>query len=133
MFSVKANQRPLNQVQKEFYFPKLMEFVEAGVLQPIHASKVKAVHPTVLAQKAHEVPGLTIDQIRQEVNEQCIALGEPPDPHILRRTGPPSQPMHQEPADTKKPKWRITQNFGQLSRVCQSAQVPQGDLRAKQQ
>ena len=33
----------------------------------------------------------------------------------------------------KRPKWHITQNFGQLSRVCQSAQVPQGDLRAKQQ
>ena len=25
------------------------------------------------------------------------------------------------------------QNFGQLSHICQSAQVPQGDLRAKQQ
>ena len=31
-FSVKANQRPLNQAQKEFYFPKLAEFVEARVL-----------------------------------------------------------------------------------------------------
>ena len=94
---------------------------------------MKAVHSTVLAQKAHEAPGLTVDQIRQEVNEQCIALGEPPDPHIPRRTGPLSQPTHHEPVDTKKPKWRITQNFSQLSRVCQSAQVPQGDLRAKQQ
>ncbi|KAF8432103.1 hypothetical protein L210DRAFT_3414528, partial [Boletus edulis BED1] len=63
MFSVKANQRPLNQVQKEFYFPKLAEFVDAGVLQPIHASEVKAVHPTVLAQKVHNTPGLTMDQI----------------------------------------------------------------------
>ncbi|KAF8437266.1 hypothetical protein L210DRAFT_3356921, partial [Boletus edulis BED1] len=34
-FSVKANQRPLNQAQKEFYFPKLAEFVDAGVLRPI--------------------------------------------------------------------------------------------------
>ena len=53
-FSVKANQRLLNQAQKEFYFPKLIEFENAGVLRPIHVSKVKAVHPTVLAQKAHE-------------------------------------------------------------------------------
>ena len=82
MFSVKANQRPLNQAQKEFYFPKLIEFENAGVLRLIHVNKVKAVHPTVLTQKAHETPGLTIDEICQEVNEQCILLGEPPDPTI---------------------------------------------------
>jgi transposase InsO family protein len=132
-FSVKANQRPLNQAQKVFYFPKLEEFVNAGVLRPIHASQVKAVHPTVLAQKAHETPGLTMDEIRQEVNEQCILLGEPPDPNTPRRTTPSPQTEQTNQTEPKKPKWRITQNFSQLSRICQSAQVPQGDLRAKQQ
>ncbi|KAI9570669.1 hypothetical protein HD554DRAFT_2001537, partial [Boletus coccyginus] len=48
IFSVKANQRPLNQAQKEFYFLKLAEFIDARVLCPIYVSKVKAVHPTVL-------------------------------------------------------------------------------------
>jgi len=123
----------LNQVQKDFYVPKLTEFVDARVLKLIHISQVKAVHPTVLAQKAHETPGLTIDEIRQEVNEQYILLGEQLDPNILRRTGPPmTQVMHPQ-MNSKKPKWRITQNFSQLSRVCKSAQMPQGDLRAKQQ
>ena len=127
-FSVKANQRPLNQAQKAFYFPKLEEFVSAGVLRPIHASQVKAVHPTVLAQKAHESPGLTMDEIRQEVNEQCILLGEPPNPNTPRRTIPPPQTKQTHQTEPKRPKWRITQNFSQLSRICQSAQVPQGDL-----
>ena len=115
-FAVKANQRPLNQAQKEFYFPKLTEFENAGVLRPIHVSKVKAVHPTVLAQKAHETPGLTIDEIRQEVNEQCILLGEPPDPTIPRRTSTLTpQILQPDQTSQKRPKWRITQNFGQLS------------------
>ena len=68
--------------QKEFYFPRLMEFIEAGVLKPIHVSKVKVAHPTVLAQKAHEALDLTIEEIYQEINEQCITLGEKPDPSI---------------------------------------------------
>ena len=133
-FSVKANQRPLNQAPKEFYFPKLTEFKNTRVLCPIQVSKVKAVHPTVLAQKAHETPGLTMDEIRQEVNEQCILLGEPPDPTIPWCTSTPT-PQKVQPNQTsqKKPKWRIMQNFGQLSQVCQSAQIPQGDLSAKQQ
>lgn len=48
---------------------KTSSFVNARILRPIHASKVKAVRPTVLAQKAHETPGLTMDKIRQEVDK----------------------------------------------------------------
>lgn len=82
-FSVKANQQPLNQAQKEFYFPKLIESVDTRVLHPIHVGQVKAVHLTILTQKACEAPGLTINEIQQEINEQCIALGELPNPNIL--------------------------------------------------
>ena len=132
--SVKVNQRSLTLAQKEFYFPCIAEFVEAGILKPIHVSKVKAAHPTVLAQKAHEAPGLTIEEIYQEINEQCIALGEEPDPTIPRRiTGPSPQRVEHNVASIEKPKWRITQNFAQLNRICQTVQMPQGDLRAKQQ
>ena len=76
---VKVNQQSLTMAQKEFYFPHLMEFIEASVLKPIHVCKVKAAHPTVLAQKAQKAPGLTIEEIYQEINEQCITLGEKPD------------------------------------------------------
>jgi len=123
-FSVKANQRPLNQAQKDFYFSKLTEFVDAGVLKPIHISQVKALHPTVLAQKAHETPGLTIDEICQEVNKQCILLGEQSDPNVLQHTGPPTTQVTHPQTNSKKLKWHITQNFSQLSRVCKSAQMP---------
>ena len=59
-----------------------MEFVEASVLKPTHVSKVKVAHPMALAQKAQKAPGLTIEEIYQEINEQCITLGEKPDPSI---------------------------------------------------
>ena len=103
--------------------------MEAGVLRPIHVSKVKAAHPTVLAQKAHEAPGLTIKEIYQEINEQCIALGEKPDPAIPRQiTGPSPQLAQPDMTPTDKPKWHIMQNFAQLNKICQTAQMPQGDL-----
>lgn len=130
-FSVKVHQCPLTQAQKEFYFPRLVEFVNAGILRPIHISEVKVVHPTVLAHRAYENLGLTMDEIRQEVNEQCILLGEPPDPSIPRCiAGTSPQPV---PSLLGKIKWRITQNFNQLSQICKVAPLPQGDLHAKQQ
>ena len=127
-FSVKANQRPLNQAQKAFYFPKLKEFVSTGILRPIQASQDKAVHHTVLVQKAHKSPGLTMDEIHKEVNKQCILLGEPLNPNTPRCTIPPPQTKQTHQTEPKRPKWCITQNFSQLSHICQSAQVPQGDL-----
>ncbi|KAF8836077.1 hypothetical protein BDN67DRAFT_858603, partial [Paxillus ammoniavirescens] len=52
-YPTKVNQKLLSQAQKEFYHPKLNEFIEAKVLRSIHSDEVKAAHPTVLAQKAH--------------------------------------------------------------------------------
>ncbi|KIK25792.1 hypothetical protein PISMIDRAFT_96113, partial [Pisolithus microcarpus 441] len=52
-FSTKVSQKPLTQPQKEFLFPVLDEFNAAGVMRDIPAHEVKAVNPTVLAQKAH--------------------------------------------------------------------------------
>ena len=50
VLSVRVNQCSLTLAQKEFYFPQLMEFVEAGVLRPIHVSKVKVAYLMVLVQ-----------------------------------------------------------------------------------
>ncbi|KIM56847.1 hypothetical protein SCLCIDRAFT_42026, partial [Scleroderma citrinum Foug A] len=52
-FPLKVSQKPLTQAQKEYYLPLLDEFVEAGILRPIRSDEVRAVHPTVLVQKAH--------------------------------------------------------------------------------
>ncbi|KIK18714.1 hypothetical protein PISMIDRAFT_79387, partial [Pisolithus microcarpus 441] len=52
-FPLKVHQKPLTQAQMEWYLPVLEEFNRVGILRDIRADEVKAVHPTVLAQKAH--------------------------------------------------------------------------------
>ncbi|KIJ10423.1 hypothetical protein PAXINDRAFT_50196, partial [Paxillus involutus ATCC 200175] len=52
-YPTKVNQKPLTQVQKEWYLSVLDEFDKAGVMRDIRSDEVKAAHPTVLAQKAH--------------------------------------------------------------------------------
>ena len=49
--------------------------LEAGVIVPIAADKVKCVSPTTLAQKVHQGGGLTRDELLHRVNDQCVAAG----------------------------------------------------------
>ena len=83
VFPLKVNQCPLTQAQKEFYLPLLDKFEAAGILQPIRSDEVRAVHPTVLAQKAHGAPGLTMDEIRWIVEDQCREVGAEPNQDLL--------------------------------------------------
>ena len=115
-FLLKVNQCPLTQAQKEFYLPLLDEFKEAGILCPTWSDEVKAIHPTVLVQKAHRIPGLTMEEIRWIVEDQCRELGVEPD-HTL-----PPWPMNrqddkqtQHMASKVKPKWRVCQNFNEIN------------------
>ena len=78
VFLLKVNQCPLTQAQKEFYLPLLDKFEAAGILRPIRSDEVRAVHLTVLAQKAHGAPGLTMDEIRWIVEDQCREVGAVP-------------------------------------------------------
>ncbi|KIK82325.1 hypothetical protein PAXRUDRAFT_153947 [Paxillus rubicundulus Ve08.2h10] len=82
-YPMKVNQKPLMQAQKEWYLPVLDEFNKAGVMRDICSDEVKAMHPTVLAQKAHGVLGLMIEEIQWMLEDQCIVHGKPPNPNLL--------------------------------------------------
>ncbi|KIK78842.1 hypothetical protein PAXRUDRAFT_16657 [Paxillus rubicundulus Ve08.2h10] len=130
-YPTKVNQKPLMQAQKEWYLPVLDEFDKAGVMRDIRSDEVKVVHPTVLAQKAHGVLGLTIEEIQWTVEDQCVAHGKLPNPNL------PPQPQSEmdtpSEATPAKLKWQVTNNFSSINRVSKLAPMPQGDIRVKQQ
>ncbi|KAI6025243.1 hypothetical protein BKA83DRAFT_4491975 [Pisolithus microcarpus] len=127
-FLLRVSQKPLTQAQKEWYLPVLDEFSEARILHDIRSDKVRAVHPTVLAQKAHGAPGLTMEEIRRMVEEQCKE-GTEIESH---KTG--QSPKQAESRDLeRKPKWCMCQNFHKLNKVTEVTPMPQGNIRAKQQ
>lgn len=128
-FPKTVHQRPLTPPQREYLNMKVQEMLDAGIIEHIQPDQVKAVAPTVLAQKAHEGGGLTLEELQQRVNEQCKEAGIEPAFDL---------PPHAEPKSTdtkpKQPqKWRVCQNFSAINKITQVAAMPQGDIRLKQQ
>jgi hypothetical protein len=82
VFNTKVHQRPLTPPQRTYYDGVLDQMLEAGVIIPIAADKVKCVSPTTLAQKAHQGGGLTRDKLTHRVNDQCIAAGIAGEPNL---------------------------------------------------
>ena len=128
-FNTKVQQRPLTPPQRTYYNGVLDQMLEAGVIVPIAADKVKCVSPTTLAQKAHQGGGLTLDEIKHRVNDQCIAAGIPGKFDLPPRPAP--EDSYEPPSGP--PKWRICQNYGELNKVTAVPPMLQGDIRTKQQ
>ena len=128
-FSTKVQQRPLTPPQRQYLNKKIDEMLEAGVIKHIEPSQVKCVSPTVLVHKAHEGGGLTLEELQQRINAECVKAG------LKSHFGLPVK--EQEPdvpkPNTKEQKWRICQNFAKINRVTEIAAMPQGDIRLKQQ
>ncbi|TFY75650.1 hypothetical protein EWM64_g8362 [Hericium alpestre] len=128
-FNMKPRQRPLTPPQRKFFNGKVDEMLEAGIIEAVHPSHIKAVSPTTLAQKAHEGGGLTLDELKHRVNDECLEAGLaspfdlPPRPATCEPHVPESRPQ----------KWRVCQNFNEVNKVTHVAPMPQGDIRAKQQ
>ncbi|OJT13168.1 Retrovirus-related Pol polyprotein from transposon 297 [Trametes pubescens] len=128
-FSKRVHQRPLTPPQREYVHKKIDELLAAGAIAQCSPSDVKCIAPITLAHKAHEGDGLTLDELRIRVNEECQAAGMPKAFNIPERPtteNPPATP-------TVERKWRICQNFGEINRVTEIAPMPQGDIRQKQQ
>lgn len=93
---------------------------------------MKCVSPITLAKKAHEGKGLTIDELKHKLNDECIAAGLPPSFDL-----PPLPEPHAEPTNPQEPpkpqKWRICQDFGPVNKVTEITPMPQGSIREKQQ
>lgn len=129
IFNTKVHQRPLTPPQRTYYNGVLDQMLEAGVIIPIAADKVKCVSPTTLAQKAHQGGGLTRDELMHRVNDQCIAAGIAGEPNLPPR--PTAEDSYEPPAGP--PKWRVCQNFAELNKVTTVPLMLQGDIRIKQQ
>ena len=103
--------------------------LEAGIVRPIHPSEVQFVAQTVLVKKTHEGQGLSIEELKYKVNEQCIKNNLPGEFNIPPQ--PESDTHHPSKHDTPI-KWRMCQDFNGINKVTEVAPVPQGDIRAKQ-
>lgn len=119
-FRTKIGQRSLNPAQRKFLDSKVDEMLNAGIIAPIHPRDVKCVASTVLAQKAHEGQGLTLDELKHKVNDQCVAHGLPSAFDLPPR---PEKPDVEDNEATAQ-KWRICQDFNELNKVTQVAPVP---------
>ena len=107
---------------------KVDKMLKGGIIRPIHPGEVKCIAPSVLAQKAHGNTGLSSDELKHKVNDECVkhrlpaAFDLPPRP-------PPTESL---PAAASPKKWCLCQDFGEINKVTPIAPVPQGDIHAKQ-
>lgn len=128
-FSKKVHQKPLTPPQRQYLYKSINTMLEADIIEPCAPEDVKCVSPTTLAQKTHQGKGLTLEELQHRVNDECSAhnLGHKFDLPSRTTPTPDDRDNHEEP------KWRICQNFAQINKVTQTAPMPQGDIRAKQQ
>ena len=127
-FRTKIPQRSFNPDQRAFMEAKVDEMLKGGIIRPIHLGEVKCIAPSVLAQKAHGNTGLSSDELKHKVNDECVKHGLPAAFDLPPR--PP--PTESFPAAASPKKWRLCQDFGEINKVTPIAPVPQGDIRAKQ-
>jgi hypothetical protein len=73
--------------------------------------------------------GLSAEQLRRKVEQQCIAAGYPPVLDI-EETEDAHQPNETEKSEIK---WHICHNFVKLNKHTEIAPMPQGDICDKQQ
>ena len=76
-FRMKILLRSYNPDQRVFMEAKINEMLEAGIICSIHPKDVRFVAQTVLVQKAHKGDGLTIKELKHQVNDQCTKHGLP--------------------------------------------------------
>jgi len=128
-FNTKVHQCPLTPPQRTYFNGVLDEMLEAGVIVPIAADMVKCVSPTTLVQKAHQGGGLTLDELKHRVNDQCVAAGIPGEFDLPPR--PAAEDSYTAPKGP--PKWCVCQNYGKLNKVTTVLPMLQGNIRTKQQ
>lgn len=126
-FSKTVHQRPLTPPQRQYLNSKIDELLAAGIIEPCSPDDVKCIAPIILAQKAHEGQGLTLDELRYRVNEECVAAGLEP----AFESG--TKPVDVKLAGPTDHKWRICMNYGEINKHTVIAPMPQGDIRMKQQ
>jgi len=77
-FRKKVHQKPLTPPQREYFHAKVNELLEAGIIEQCGPGEVKCIAPTVLAKKAHEGEGLSMEQLMRRLNAECVKEGLEP-------------------------------------------------------
>jgi hypothetical protein len=129
------HQQQLTEAQRTYLSDAIDELVKADIVETIRPEDVKCVSPITLSQKTHTKEGLSWDELRHRVNEECIASGYPPVHNISGSTYQNLTPIDDQNTvydPTQPQKWRICQNYAALNRVTHIFPMPQGDIRTKQ-
>ena len=126
------HQKPLTDNQCIYFNDTIDILIAADIIETICPEDIKCCSPITLAQKAHERPGLSLNEIQHRVSEECIVHGMTPAHNIDAKdpTSANSTPTKHNPA--KPQTWRICQNYSALNRVTQVFPTPGGDIHTKQ-
>ena len=127
-FHTKLPQCPFNPDQQAFMEAKVDEMLKVGIICSIHPGDIKCSAPSVLAQKAHENMGLSLDELKHKVNDECMKHDLP----AVFDLPPRPTPTTDATSFVSPKKWRLCQDFGEINKVTPIAPVPQGDIHAKQ-
>jgi hypothetical protein len=127
-FNLHVHQQALTPLQTQFLHGRINEMLAAGIIEKAPAELVKCCATTVLAQKAHEQGGLTLEELQRRVNEQCAQQGQSPAFTLLQREVEET-PKEDQMAWAQK--WRICQNFNEVNRHTVITLMLQGDIWAK--
>ncbi|THH08021.1 hypothetical protein EW146_g9125 [Bondarzewia mesenterica] len=125
----KVHQQPLFGDKQNYFFSHIDIMLKAGIITPIAHEDVKFCGNTVLAQKAHTTKGLSHDELKLLINDECTKHGFPHKFDLPERTSTPAQAA----SPPQQTKWRICQSFKALNDITTVPPMPQGDIRAKQQ
>jgi hypothetical protein len=90
------HQRQLTESQKSYLSDAINELLAADIIEPIRPEDVLCASPLTLAQKAHDSPGLSLDELKHRLNEECSSHGLPP-PHNMKTAIPTATPTPSEP------------------------------------
>ena len=97
-FWTKIPPRSYNPDQQAFVNPKVDEILEARIIRLIHPSEVHFVAQMVRAHKTHEGQGLSIDELKHKVKNQCIEHGYTQQVHftttVRAKSNPNTQTKH---------------------------------------
>ena len=124
----KTRQRTFTPPQRRYLHKKILEMLEAGIIEQADLSKIRCMSQTTLGQKQHDGAGLTLEELQRRVNEECEAAGL--EPHF--KVDPPEKTANTMEMQNQVQKWRICQDFREVNKHTKVAPMPQGDIRAEQ-
>ena len=127
-FQKKVHQKLLTPLQQSYLYSSIDKMLEAGVIKPSKPEDIKCISSTTLAQKTHECKRLSLEELQHRVNNECMAYGIETKFDLSPRTT-----LMPDDSNPDEPKWRICQIFNQINKVMKVTQMPQGNIRAKQQ